>query len=264
MTRHCQHQIERETVERLLDGTAVDRRRVPEGLVRLLDAVRAAPLPDELRGEPAAVRAFHTARLAPAHPPPVPPARRGVLVQLLPLKTAVAALAVAATGGMALAAVQGALPNPLRPTSPLPNTTTDGGPGRSGPQPSASPDGEPSTPAGRTPGPEPSPGTPGAESTTGPGRPMPRTAPGRPGGSLPTPTLHPGIPTDRPTVPIVPPSQPPGGLTGQIAPPVGPSVDLPVGRPTAGASVLPQVDGAASSPDPSLEQARADPGAVGG
>jgi hypothetical protein len=268
MTRHRQHQVDQETVERLLDGTAVDRRGVPQDLVRLLDAVRAAPLPDELRGEQAAVRAFHTARLAPARPPSARPVRRGVVTWLLPAKTAVAALAVAATGGVALAAVQGVLPHPLRPASPATTTptggpTTGGGPDRFGASPSggeqpapalvescrswrgaraADPDGALrdrafaplvraaggrdrvddwcDTVLGRTPGAEPSPRTPGARPTTGPGSaPTSRATPGRPGGSLPVPTVRPGIPTTHPTVSPLPS---PGGLTGQVAPTIRP------------------------------------------
>ncbi|MFI6819884.1 hypothetical protein ACIBJE_02885 [Micromonospora sp. NPDC050187] len=125
MTSHHQHRIDRETVERLLDGTAVDRRQVPDDLVRLLDAVRAAPLPEELRGEHRAVRAFHTARRTPARRPSPRPVRQGALARLLPAKT-IAALAIAATGGMALATVQGAMPEPLRPVPPATTTPVDG------------------------------------------------------------------------------------------------------------------------------------------
>ncbi|GLY21548.1 hypothetical protein [Micromonospora sp. NBRC 101691] len=126
MSSHHQHRIDRETVERLLDGVAaVERRQVPDDLVRLLDAARAAPRSEELRGEHLAVQAFHAARSAPARRPSRRPVRRGALARLLPAKT-IAALAVAATGGMALATVQGAVPNPLRPEPPATTTPVDG------------------------------------------------------------------------------------------------------------------------------------------
>ncbi|XTZ16608.1 hypothetical protein ACQSSU_04230 [Micromonospora echinospora] len=126
MNSHHQHRIDRDTVERLLDGvTAAERRQVPDDLVRLLDAARAAPRSTELRGEHQAVQAFHAARSAPARRPSRPAARRGALARLLPAKT-IAALAVAATGGMALATVQGAVPSPLRPAPPATTTPVDG------------------------------------------------------------------------------------------------------------------------------------------
>ncbi|MFE0590800.1 hypothetical protein [Micromonospora echinospora] len=126
MSSHHQHRIDRDTGERLLDGVAaVARRPVPDDLVRLLDAARAAPRSEELRGEHLAVQAFHAARSAPARQPSRRPVRRGALARLLPAKT-IAALAVAATGGMALATVQGVVPNPLRPVPPATTTPVDG------------------------------------------------------------------------------------------------------------------------------------------
>ncbi|BCL16590.1 hypothetical protein [Micromonospora sagamiensis] len=148
MTPHHQHQIDRDTVERLLDGAAVDRRRVPDDLVRLLDAVRAAPLTEELRGEHLAVRAFHTARLTPARRPSPHPALRGTLARLLAAKTTIAALAVAATGGMALATVQGVVPNPLRPAPPATTAPTHG------PSPGSDPGRVRTSPTGKPPAPE--------------------------------------------------------------------------------------------------------------
>ncbi|WP_416905481.1 hypothetical protein [Micromonospora echinospora] len=126
MSSHHQHRIDRDTVERLLDGVAaVERRQVPDDLVRLLDAARAAPRSEELRGEHLAVQAFHAARSTPARRPSRRPVRRGALARLLPAKT-IAALAVAATGGMALATGQGAVPNPLRPEPPAATTPVEG------------------------------------------------------------------------------------------------------------------------------------------
>ncbi|MEH0844993.1 hypothetical protein V6U81_21655 [Micromonospora sp. CPCC 205711] len=123
------HRMDQETVERLLVGPVVDPRDGREPLAALLTAVRAAPRPAELRGEHAAMQAFRLARAgAPlAVPVPVPVTARagrpGVLGRVAGLKIAVAGLAVAATGGVALAAATGALPGPLhrpdvRPVAP--------------------------------------------------------------------------------------------------------------------------------------------------
>ncbi|WFE60952.1 hypothetical protein [Micromonospora sp. WMMD712] len=112
------HRMDQETVERLLAGSVGDPiggsvggpRRDQEPLVRLLAAVRAAPSPDELRGEGAALHAFRLARAGSAGPVR---ARPTLLAGLLSAKAALAALAVAATGGVALAATHGALPQPF-------------------------------------------------------------------------------------------------------------------------------------------------------
>ncbi|MER7271440.1 hypothetical protein ABT344_24455 [Micromonospora carbonacea] len=116
------HRMDQETVERLLAGSAGDPvagpvggsvggpRRDQEPLVRLLAAVRAAPRPDELRGEGAALHAFRLARAGSAGPVR---ARPTLLAGLLGAKAALAALAVAATGGVALVATHGALPQSL-------------------------------------------------------------------------------------------------------------------------------------------------------
>ncbi|MEH0827672.1 MULTISPECIES: hypothetical protein [unclassified Micromonospora] len=113
------HRMDQETVERLLVGPVVDPHDGPEPLVRLLTAVRAAPHPTELRGESAAMQAFRTARAEPARPTPRP-ARPRVLAQLAGLKLALAGLAVAASGGVALAAATGTLPGPLHRDDPAP------------------------------------------------------------------------------------------------------------------------------------------------
>ncbi|SCG72513.1 hypothetical protein [Micromonospora coxensis] len=104
------HRMDQETVERLLVGPAVDPQDGPASLVRLLAAVRAAPHPAELRGEAAAMQAFQRARAGAPLPVRAPSTRTGVLAGLAGLKVALAALAVAATGGVALAAVTGTLP----------------------------------------------------------------------------------------------------------------------------------------------------------
>ncbi|GAA4564045.1 hypothetical protein GCM10023176_09310 [Micromonospora coerulea] len=104
------HRMDQETVERLLVGPAADRPDGPEALVRLLTAVRVAPRPHELTGEPAALAAFRAARAGSLPAPAARPERR-ILAGLLGAKVAVAALlAAAATGGVALAAATGNLP----------------------------------------------------------------------------------------------------------------------------------------------------------
>ncbi|SCG60562.1 hypothetical protein [Micromonospora halophytica] len=132
------HRMDQETVERLLVGSVVDPQDGPASLVRLLAAVRAAPHPAELRGEAAAMQAFHRARAGAPLPVRALPARPGVLAGLAGLKLALAALAVAATGGVALAAVTGTLPGqphrddpgtrPSAAPATTPSATADTGP----------------------------------------------------------------------------------------------------------------------------------------
>lgn len=136
------HRMDQETVERLLVGPVADPPNGPEALVRLLTAVRAAPRPHELTGEAAALRAF---RMAQAGLLPVAASRRQrrVLAGLLSAKVALAALLVAATGGVALAAATGTLPGSLGGAD---EGTTPGATAGGHPSPTAGPDGSP-TPA---------------------------------------------------------------------------------------------------------------------
>ncbi|MEH0935778.1 hypothetical protein [Micromonospora psammae] len=136
------HRIDQETVERLLGGPVVDPQDGPGPLVALLTAVRAAPHPDELRGESDAVQAFRAARAGLSPTVPSRPARPRALAGLAGLKVALAALAVTATGGVALAAATDTLPGPLdrsddRPSvpsaAPGPVSPTSSRPGRSTP-----------------------------------------------------------------------------------------------------------------------------------
>ncbi|MFU8849797.1 hypothetical protein ACNAW0_02225 [Micromonospora sp. SL1-18] len=55
------HRMDEETVERLLAGSIADACGGPKVLVRLFDALRAAPRPHELVGEAAAAQAFRMA-----------------------------------------------------------------------------------------------------------------------------------------------------------------------------------------------------------
>ncbi|MFF5173209.1 hypothetical protein ACFY3U_11280 [Micromonospora sp. NPDC000089] len=106
------HRMDQETAERLLAGSVAEPGTGPRPIVALLTAVRAAPSPAELRGEPAAVHAFRRARAGSPLPLPDRGARPGVLAGLAGVKVALAAVAVAATGGVALAAATGTLPAP--------------------------------------------------------------------------------------------------------------------------------------------------------
>ncbi|MCW3815048.1 hypothetical protein ONA91_11335 [Micromonospora sp. DR5-3] len=156
------HRMDQETAERLLVGPVVNAQDGPEVLIRLLAAVRAAPRPHELAGEGAAVQAFRAARagLLPA----ASRAERRFVASMLGAKIALAALLATATGGVALAAATGTLPDPLtnggdntttpsagtaRPTSPT--TGPDASPGRTAPgaspRPTAGPTGQPSSPS---------------------------------------------------------------------------------------------------------------------
>lgn len=114
MRKHRPLRMDRSTAERLLDGAAVDPRHAPDALVRLLAAARATAHPGELVGEHTIMDAFRAAHLDLA----LQPRRRSMLeialAKLLTLKVAAATLVgVAATGGVALAAANGVLPNPL-------------------------------------------------------------------------------------------------------------------------------------------------------
>jgi hypothetical protein len=108
MSRPAYHGSDRDPAEQPRDGGADD-------LARLLAAASTPAHPDELSGEPvvlSAFRAHHEGRIR------RPPGRRSVpaalAVRFLTVKVALASvLAVAATGGVALAATTGVLPDAL-------------------------------------------------------------------------------------------------------------------------------------------------------
>ncbi|NJP34344.1 hypothetical protein [Micromonospora thermarum] len=143
--------MDSDTVERLLDGTAVDPTDGWHPLVSLLSAVRAAPAPGELGGEAAAVRAYHLALLG--TPVTVPERRRGFALAGFGVRAALVGLLLAGTGGAALAAAGGVLPNPLRPSAPpaVPSTSASATPG----SPSTGTDPRPGPPTGGTARPDP-------------------------------------------------------------------------------------------------------------
>ncbi|MGN9779218.1 hypothetical protein ACTMS0_26165 [Micromonospora sp. H33] len=142
------HRFDSATVERLLDGTAVDPPDGRHPLVPLLSAVRAAPEPGELAGEAAAVRAYHLALLG--APVTVPKCRRRFPLAGFGVRAALVGLLVAGTGGVALAAAGGALPNPLRPSAP-PATSAPASPG----SPTTGAEPRPALPTGGTDRPDP-------------------------------------------------------------------------------------------------------------
>jgi hypothetical protein len=114
MNAHRPRRLNRGAAERLLSGVATDAWDGPDALARLIAASRATPHPDEFVGEEVAMAAFQAAQLG----LPIQSWRRSMIetaiAKLLTLKVAAAAVVtVAATGGVALAAANGALPNPL-------------------------------------------------------------------------------------------------------------------------------------------------------
>jgi hypothetical protein len=110
MSTRRRGQIEGSAAERLLTGIASNPLDGTHGLVRLLNGMRSQARPDELAGEALAMAAYRAANLG-----SVPqPRRRSMLAKLLTLKAAAAAaVAITATGGVALAASAGVLPNPM-------------------------------------------------------------------------------------------------------------------------------------------------------
>lgn len=118
MSRH-RHRIDRDTAERLLSGAAVHPGHHHDRLARLIAAAGAPPDSGETPGDQAAMDAFRAARLDLAHSPRRPSVIETALAKLLTLKIAAAAVVAAtATGGVALAASTGVLPNPLGGDTP--------------------------------------------------------------------------------------------------------------------------------------------------
>ncbi|MEO3776449.1 hypothetical protein ABGB16_06265 [Micromonospora sp. B11E3] len=137
--------MDQETLERLLGGRAAGSRDGADPLVRLLAALRAAARPEELRGERAALDAYRVARAAPPAPVTALDGRRTLLAGLVSGKAALAALALAATGGVALAAAHAVAPGPdgpaVGPGSSPPATGRPSASGGPSPHPAGSPAG---------------------------------------------------------------------------------------------------------------------------
>jgi hypothetical protein len=108
MSRSHHRRIGRQAAEQLLDGSAGPGAG-PDQLARVLAAAAAAGRESELSGEQAAMAAFEAHHLV-----PVPASRRGQMIKsplakLLTVKVLAIATAAFATGGVALAASNGAL-----------------------------------------------------------------------------------------------------------------------------------------------------------
>jgi hypothetical protein len=108
MSRSHHRRIGRQAAEQLLDGAAGPGAG-PDQLARVLAAAAAAGRESELSGEQAAMAAFEAHHLV-----PVPASRRGQMIKsplakLLTVKVLAISTAAFATGGVALAASNGAL-----------------------------------------------------------------------------------------------------------------------------------------------------------
>jgi hypothetical protein len=111
MSTYPGRRADRDHAERLLNGTVADSH---EELARLLAAASVPAHPHELAGEEAALNAFRAQRARLARQPPSRASVRTISARFLTVKVAVgAAVALGATGSMALAATTGVLPGPL-------------------------------------------------------------------------------------------------------------------------------------------------------
>jgi hypothetical protein len=111
MSTHRSRRIDRRTAEHLLRGAP--QREQAAGSDPLSDLLAAAAAPareGELAGEQAALTAFRTAHLADAPQPQRESMLKTTLAKLVTVKIAIAAAAVVAAGGVAVAAVTGTLP----------------------------------------------------------------------------------------------------------------------------------------------------------
>src|SRR6478672_2586839 len=114
MTMHRNARLSRRAARTLLDGSPPPDPTT--GLGRVLAAAAAPAVDRELAGELDALAMFRAASLAPT---PTPASRRPSMLKTTLTKLAATkllaatAVATAATGGIALAAATGSLPNPL-------------------------------------------------------------------------------------------------------------------------------------------------------
>ncbi|WP_206793308.1 hypothetical protein [Amycolatopsis sp. MtRt-6] len=108
MSKQQGRRIDRHTAEQLLRGAPAD---APDALAGLLAAAAAPPRDGELGGEPAAMTAFREAAQHARSPLRRSPSMiKTRWAKLLTVKVAAAAAAVFTVGGVAAAAVTGALP----------------------------------------------------------------------------------------------------------------------------------------------------------
>ena len=122
MSTHHSRRMTRNAAERLLDGAAVPGADAGHELSRVLAAAAAPGHESELAGEATAVAAFEAHHLVSVSAPRRGQMIKSPLARLLTAKVLGAALAVLATGGVALAATTGVLSGPAsspgHPASP--------------------------------------------------------------------------------------------------------------------------------------------------
>jgi hypothetical protein len=126
MSIYRTRRINARVAEDLLDGAGVDARH--RRLAAALRAAAAPTRPGELAGRQQALAAFHRALKHPAPSSRRPSMIKSALLKLLTLKAAAVAAVVVGTGGVALAASTGALPNPLS-SHPVPAASAASHPG---------------------------------------------------------------------------------------------------------------------------------------
>jgi hypothetical protein len=112
MSTQHRRRIYPEAAERLLADAAATPQQ--ERVALLLAEMRAPAHKEELAGETAALAAYRAATLGPVRQPRRRSMLKTALAKLLTVKAAAAAVvAITATGGVALAASTGVLPNPV-------------------------------------------------------------------------------------------------------------------------------------------------------
>jgi hypothetical protein len=130
MSTQRPRRITRDTVERLLDG---DRGAVAghHALARVLTVAAATARPSELAGEPACLAAYRAAHLLPATQPRRNSMIKSAVTKLLTVKAAAILAGAAASGGLALAASTGSLPDPFTTNVPAASASASPGHGKS-------------------------------------------------------------------------------------------------------------------------------------
>jgi hypothetical protein len=111
MSMHRTRRITARTAEDLLNGAGVDGQH--QRLAQVLRVAAGPAQPGELAGRHDALAAFGRARLCPDPLPRRQSMIKTAVVKLLTVKAVAVAALVVGTGGVALAASTGALPNPL-------------------------------------------------------------------------------------------------------------------------------------------------------
>jgi hypothetical protein len=111
MSMNRTRRISARTAEDLLNGAGVDAQY--QRLAQVLRAVAGPAQPGELAGRPDALAAFRSARLRPDPLQRRQSMLKTAVVKLLTVKAVAVAALVVGTGGVALAASTGTLPNPL-------------------------------------------------------------------------------------------------------------------------------------------------------